>query len=102
MDAGGTIDVVYHTEGTGIRIRDVGRVNGAPKAENAKLFIDYVLSEEAQSQLAAVNRRSSRTDITLPDNFVPTAEIPKADYSTEWVVEHTEEFNEVWEDLITE
>ena len=100
--AGATIDVVYPTEGTGILISPVAMVNGAPNAENAKLFIDYVLSEEAQSQLAAVNRRSSRTDIELPDNFVPTAEIPKADYSTEWVVEHTEEFNEVWEDLITE
>ena len=100
--AGATIDVVYPTEGTGILISPVAMVNGAPNAENAKLFIDYVLSEEAQSQLAAVNRRSSRTDIELPDNFVPTAEIPKANYSTEWVVEHTEEFNEVWEDLITE
>ena len=100
--AGATIDVVYPTEGTGILISPVAMVNGAPNAENAKLFIDYVLSEEAQSQLAAVNRRSSRTDIALPDNFVPTAEIPKADYSTVWVVEHTEEFNEVWEDLITE
>ena len=100
--AGATIDVVYPTEGTGILISPVAMVNGAPNEENAKLFIDYVLSEEAQSQLAAVNRRSSRTDIELPDNFVPTAEIPKADYSTEWVVEHTEEFNEVWEDLITE
>ena len=100
--AGATIDVVYPTEGTGILISPVAMVNGAPNAENAKLFIDYVLYEEAQSQLAAVNRRSSRTDIALPDNFVPTAEIPKADYSTEWVVEHTEEFNEVWEDLITE
>lgn len=100
--AGATIDVVYPTEGTGILISPVAMVNGAPNAENAKLFIDYVLSEEAQSQLAAVNRRSSRTDIELPDNFVPTTEIPKADYSTEWVVEHTEEFNEVWEDLITE
>ena len=100
--AGATIDVVYPTEGTGILISPVAMVNGAPNAENAKLFIDYVLSEEAQSQLAAVNRRSSRTDIELPDNFVPTSEIPKANYSTEWVVEHTEEFNEVWEDLITE
>ena len=40
-------------------------VNGAPNEENAKLFIDYVLSEDAQSQLAAVFRRSSRTDICL-------------------------------------
>ena len=100
--AGATIDVVYPSEGTGILISPVAMVKGAPNEENAKLFIDYVLSEEAQSQLAAVNRRSSRTDIALPDNFVPTAEIPKANYSTEWVVEHTEEFNEVWEDLITE
>lgn len=102
IDAGATIDVVYPSEGTGILISPVAMVNGAPNEENAKLFIDYVLSEDAQSQLAAVFRRSSRTDIALPDNITPTSEIPVANYSTEWVVEHTEEFNETWEDLITE
>lgn len=102
IDAGATIDVVYPTEGTGILISPVAMVNGAPNEENAKLFIDYVLSEEAQSQLAAVFRRTSRNDLALPDTFTATADIPVANYSTEWVVEHTEEFNETWEDLITE
>lgn len=102
IDAGASIQVVYPEEGTGILISPVAMVNGAPNEENAKLFIDYVLSEDAQSQLAAVFRRSSRNDIELPEGFVPTSEIAKADYSTEWVVEHTEEFNETWEDLITE
>ena len=38
----------------------------------------------------------------VPDLFIATEDIPVADYSSEWVVEHTEEFYEMWEDLITE
>ena len=101
IDSGADIDVVYPTEGTGILISPVAMVNGAPNEENAKLFIDYVIGAEAQAQLAAVFRRTSRTDIDLPDTVVPTEEIPVADYSTQWVVDHTEEFNELWQDLIT-
>lgn len=101
IDSGADIGVVYPEEGTGILISPVAIVKGAPNADNAKLFVDYVIGQEAQSQLAAVFRRTSRNDIELPDSILPTSEIPKADYSTQWVVDHTEEFNTMWEDLIT-
>lgn len=101
IDSGADIDVVYPEEGTGILISPVAIVKGAPNLENAKLFVDYVIGQEAQSQLAGVFRRTSRTDIALPDTFTSTDSIPKAEYSTQWVVDHTEEFNTLWEDLIT-
>lgn len=102
IDSGADIDVVYPEEGTGILISPVAIVKGAPNLENAKLFVDYVIGQEAQSQLAGVFRRTSRKDIELPDTFTSTDSIPKANYSTDWVVEHTEEFNTIWEDLITQ
>ena len=95
---GASIEVVYPEEGTNIFMSPVCIVKGGPNTENAKLFVDYVLSAEVQSQLAGLFRRSSRTDIVLPEDFVPTEEIIKAPYDINWVVENTPEFNEFWED----
>ena len=101
VNAGAPIQVVYPEEGTGILISPVAIIKGGPNTENAKLFVDYVIGQEAQSQLADVYRRTCRTDVEVPDLFIATEDIPVADYSSEWVVEHTEEFYEMWEDLIT-
>ncbi|MBP3653727.1 MAG: extracellular solute-binding protein [Clostridia bacterium] len=98
--AGSEMAIVYPTEGTNIVYSPVAIIKDGPNTENAKLFVDYVLSQEVQSQLAELNRRTSRTDVTVPDTFVPFEEIPNANVDSAWVVEHTEEFYGVWEDLI--
>jgi len=98
--AGSEMAIVYPTEGTNIVYSPVAIIKDGPNTENAKLFVDYVLSQEVQAQLAELNRRTSRTDVVVPDTFVPFEEIPNANVDSAWVVEHTEEFYGVWEDLI--
>ena len=95
---GAAIEVVYPEEGTNIFMSPVTIVKGGPNTENAKLFVDYVLSKDVQDTLAGIWRRSSRTDVELPEAFISTTDIPVADYDINWVVEHTEEFNEFWEE----
>lgn len=95
---GASLDIVYPEEGTNIFMSPVTIVKGGPNTENAKLFVDYVLSAEVQGQLASLFRRSSRTDIELPADFIPTGDITVAPYDINWVVDHTPEFNEFWED----
>ena len=95
---GANLDVLYPEEGTNIFMSPVTIVKGGPNTENARLFVDYVLSEEVQGQLSGLFRRSSRTDIALPENFISTTDIPIAPYDINWVVDHTKEFNEFWED----
>lgn len=95
---GASIEVVYPEEGTNIFMSPVTIVKGGPNTENAKLFVDYVLSEEVQSTLASIWRRSSRTDVALPEAFISTTDIPVCNYDINWVVENTEEFNEFWEE----
>lgn len=97
-DEGASIEVVYPEEGTNIFMSPVTIVKGGPNTENAKLFVDYVLSKDVQDTLASIWRRSSRTDVELPEAFIATTEIPVAEYDINWVVEHTEEFNEFWEE----
>ena len=98
--AGSEMEVVYPTEGTNLVYSPVAIIKGGPNTENAKLFVDYVLSKDVQEQLGALNRRTSRIDVQIPDTFVPFEEIPNANVDSKWVVEHTEEFYSVWEDLI--
>lgn len=97
-DEGADIDVVYPEEGTNIFVSPVVIVKDGPNTENAKLFVDYVLSQDVQSGLADIYRRTSRTDIALPETFISTADIPTCEYDANWVVENTESFNEFWED----
>lgn len=102
IGAGADLQVVYPEEGTCINNSPVAIIKGGPNTENAKKFVDFILGKQVQEQLAALNRRSSRTDVELPANFVPTKDIPVAEYSINWVVENTEAFNELWKDLIIE
>lgn len=95
---GASIEVVYPEEGTNIFMSPVTIVKNGPNTENAKLFVDYVLSADVQAKLASLWRRSSRTDIELPDAFISTTEIPVCEYDINWVVENTEAFNEFWEE----
>ena len=98
--AGSEMALVYPSEGTNMVLSPVAIIKGGPNTENAKLFVDYLLSKEVQDQLAALNRRTSRTDVVVPDTFIPFEELPNANVDSQWVVEHTEEFYSVWEDLI--
>lgn len=95
---GASIEVVYPEDGTNIFMSPVTIVKGGPNTENAKLFVDYVLSKEVQDTLCSIFRRSSRTDVDLPEAFISTTDIPVCEYDINWVVDHTEEFNEFWEE----
>ncbi|MEG2860470.1 MAG: ABC transporter substrate-binding protein, partial [Clostridia bacterium] len=89
-------------EGTNVNNSPVAIIKNGPNTENAKKFVDFVLGKKVQEQLAALNRRSSRTDVELPANFLPTQNIARADYDIGWVVENTEAFKDLWKDLVTQ
>lgn len=100
--AGSEMQVVYPKEGTNVIYSPVSIIKGGPNTENAKKFVDFLLSKGVQEQLAALNRRTSRTDVELPDTFIPFDQIPVAKYDMAWVIQNTEAFNELWKDLVTQ
>lgn len=102
INAGSDMQVVYPSEGTNINYSPVAIVKGAQNVENAQKFYDFVLSKGVQDGLAAINRRSSRIDVQLPDTFVPFSQITAANYSIQWVIQNTEAFYQLWEDLVTQ
>lgn len=98
--AGSEMAIVYPEEGTNIIYSPVSIIKNGPNTENAKKFVDFVLGKKVQEQLASLNRRTSRSDVTVPETFTAFENIPNANGSIDWVVEHTEEFYSFWEDQI--
>ena len=61
---GAPVKIVYMKEGVISKPDGVAIIKGAPNMENAKKFIDFVTSKEAQTLVASeLSRRSVRKDV---------------------------------------
>ncbi|TVY03127.1 ABC transporter substrate-binding protein [Cohnella terricola] len=87
---GEPIDIVYPKEGTIISPRPAAILKSTKREENAKSFIDYLLSDEAQKLVSDAALLPGRTDVKA-ENRANLDEIPllKADWS--WMSEHGDE-----------
>ncbi|MFD3486560.1 ABC transporter substrate-binding protein [Streptomyces sp. NPDC058665] len=99
-DSDGLVDVLYPEEGTVVLPRGVGLAADAPHPATAKLFIDFLLSDEGQRSVAEGGLSSYRDGISGPGLHtyqelvaevgedkaiqVPYTEVPKAE-SEAWL-----------------
>ena len=102
IGAGEPIAIVYPEEGTYSAPSPVAIVANCRNLNSAQQFVDFVLGTEIQSQLASLNRRSSRTDIPVAENMTPMDEIKFVDYDFEWSTSHEQEFKDTWLDYVAE
>jgi iron(III) transport system substrate-binding protein len=65
-DSDGLVDVVYPEDGTTVLPRGIGIASDAPHPATAKLFLDFVLSEEGQRAVAEGGLSSYREGIEGP------------------------------------
>lgn len=65
-DSDGLVDVVYPEDGTTVLPRGIGVASDAPHPATAKLFLDFVLSEEGQRAVAEGGLSSYREGIEGP------------------------------------
>ena len=101
IESGAAVQIVYPEEGTSASPSGVGIVKDCKNLKSAQMFIDYIASEEVQSQLGALNRRSVRTDVVDPDTMQAWDTISFVELDIDWTSSHTEEFNETWLDYVT-
>ena len=82
--------VVYPKEGVIFPGQSVQIVKNAPNLEAAQKFVDYVLSEEVQTAVAAeLNLRPLRTGVAVNSKMVPNEEIKLFDtYSAAYIAEN--------------
>jgi iron(III) transport system substrate-binding protein len=99
MRAGADLKVVYPIEGTVNFPGPIALVKGGPNPENAKKFIDFVMSEDAQAPLGELNMRAIRTDIQLPDFMVPNDSPLFVPFSQD-LLENTNAKKTKWKNLI--
>ncbi len=84
MKAGADVYAVYAAEGITLRTSNIALIKGGANAKNAKLFIDFVVSQECQTKMEAdINVRPVRADVPMTtEGRVPTSEIKQIPYPT--------------------
>lgn len=101
--AGGPVGWIYPEEGTATIPDSAALVKGAENPAEAKLFLDFLFSREAQ-ELASrqLGLRASRTDVPLPEGLGPIEEIHLVQLDVSWATAQREEILNRWKDLLTQ
>lgn len=98
---GAHMKIVYPQEGTAVSSGCIGIIKDCKNEENAKLFLDFVLSKEVQETFGTYNIRSVRTDVEVPDTMEALSDFKYDIYDLDYGVEHREEFLKQWQDYVT-
>lgn len=76
MQEGAPLKLIYPTDGVSNQIGAAAIIEGAKNAEPAKVFVDFLMSPEAQTAIVElVGRRSARNDVPAPEGLVPAADL---------------------------
>ena len=86
MDKGEPLSIYYPAGGTVVNPRPAMIMNTAPNMESAKLFIDYLYSEEAQALVADAYLLPGRADV-ICDNRTNLVDIPQINCDWEKILE---------------
>jgi iron(III) transport system substrate-binding protein len=102
IEDGSDLGYFYPADGTSIVPDGVAILNGARNLENAKKFVDFVLSSEAQTYLMeGPGRRPVRDG--LKDLILPAlSEIPTMEYDVSLAAESKIELLDLWKTLFDE
>lgn len=82
----GTAGIVYPADGTLLEPEGMFIVKGSPNPKAARLFADFLLSEEAQKELTAKfpGRRPTRIGVPTHPEMLPAAKLKVIDYDSQW------------------
>lgn len=99
---GAPVEVIFPEEGAIFPGESVQIIKDTKNLENAKEFVDYLLSEGIQDKVGSeLTVRPLRKDAKLADYMIPTEEVKLADnYDEEWVSEHKDEITAKFTDII--
>ena len=83
IEQGAPIEAVYPPEGSPLIRSPVGVVKGAPHPNAAKVFIDFLASQEGQAAFNSSYTYSVRKDVPAREGMKPLSEIKLLDFTTE-------------------
>lgn len=95
---GADISIVYPEDGISAVPDGAALLKDAPHIENARLFLDFIVSRDVQELLGdSLCRRSVRTDIGKKEGF---PEITVMDFDINWAGSHQKELLGWWKDQV--
>lgn len=98
---GAPVKVIYPSEGTIAKADGVAIIKNAQNMDNAKKFIDFVTSKEAQTVVATqLNRRSVRNDVK-GEGLEPLENIKMISDDETWVNENKQAMLDKYKDIFT-
>lgn len=99
---GDGIDIVYMKEGTTVTPFGAAIIKDAKNMDLAKVFIDWITSDECQGMLAASVQRGANMNIpTTNPNLLDASKIKFVDSDPEYLATHQSEIQEKWTELWT-
>lgn len=87
---GEPLDIIYPEDGTVVSPRPAAILKSSPNVDNAKAFIDYLLSDEAQQLVAGAYLIPGRNDIEAT-NRANLKDIPQLKVDWTWMSKHGDE-----------
>ncbi|MDO5417502.1 MAG: ABC transporter substrate-binding protein [Lachnospiraceae bacterium] len=90
MKKGEPLAIYYPKSGTVINPRPAMILKSSKNVDNAKAFVDYLLSDDAQKLVSDAFLLPGRSDITC-DNRTNVNDIPTLDTDWDWMMEHAGE-----------
>lgn len=97
---GGPVELLYPADGTSA-IADVMALTANPaNAEAGKVFINFMLSKEAQEILDSVGRRPVRGDIVPKSALTPLSKLKIVKYDDDWAGANRTRILAKWNDLL--
>lgn len=98
--SGGDINIVYPIEGTSSVPDGAAIILNSPNQENAKLFMEFILSKDVQRRIVNEDfRRSVRNDISINSSWIKE-EIKLMDFDLKWAIKNRNQILNIWNELI--
>jgi iron(III) transport system substrate-binding protein len=97
------IRVIYPSEGTVFLPNAAGIVAGAKNLDNAKLFMDFLISDEAQTIMSATTNRPINPNIKITNPYmIPISSIKRVYEDMEYTGLHRQQILAKWAELWAE
>lgn len=100
---GAPVEIVYPEEGTVFLPASATIIKGAKNMDNAKLFIDFILSEEVQNIWGStLTNRPVMKDAQTSDSMIPMSEIYAIEEDIPYVSSHKQEIVDRYTEIFTD
>lgn len=100
---GAPVEIVYMEEGTVYLPASATIVKGARNMDNAKLFMDFILSEEVQNIWGStLTNRPVMKDAQTSDYMIPLADIKVIEEDIPYVSQHKQEIVDHYTEIFTD